>query len=128
MKLKRCSWFWKTTEIFKYRIIAKSYCSVSQSPNEDFVCNPKKNSPHKMFLHKCVLQYVRTLKLNDATLASLGKLKYSNWRPRWQPKVKILNIYLQSTLVISTSVISNNRLSRRKNLVLVITQKSKIRL
>ena len=35
---------------------------------------------------------------------------------------------LQSTLVISTSVISNNRLSRRKNLVLVITQKSKIRL
>ena len=35
---------------------------------------------------------------------------------------------IQSTLVISTSVISNNRLSRRKNLVLVITQKSKIRL
>ena len=36
--------------------------------------------------------------------------------------------FIQSTLVISTSVISNNRLSRRKNLVLVITQKSKIRL
>ena len=35
---------------------------------------------------------------------------------------------LQSTLVISTSVISNNRLSRRENLALVITQKSKIRL
>ena len=35
---------------------------------------------------------------------------------------------IQSVLVISTSVISNNRLSRRKNLVLVITQKSKIRL
>ena len=35
---------------------------------------------------------------------------------------------LQSTLVISTSVISNNRLSRRENLVLVITQKSKTRL
>ena len=35
---------------------------------------------------------------------------------------------IQSTLLISTSVISNNRLSRRKNLVLVITQKSKIRL
>ena len=35
---------------------------------------------------------------------------------------------IQSTLVISTSVIANNRLSRRKNLVLVITQKSKIRL
>ena len=35
---------------------------------------------------------------------------------------------IQSTLVISTSVISNNRLSRRKNLVPVITQKSKIRL
>ena len=35
---------------------------------------------------------------------------------------------VQSTLVISTSVISNNCLSRRKNLVLVITHKSKIRL
>ena len=37
-------------------------------------------------------------------------------------------IHVQSTLVISTSVISNNRLSRRANLVLFITQKSKIRL
>ena len=36
--------------------------------------------------------------------------------------------HIQSTLVILTSVISNNHLSRRKNLVLVITQKSKIRL
>ena len=35
---------------------------------------------------------------------------------------------IQSTLVISTMVISNNRLSRRENLVLVLTQKSKIRL
>ena len=35
---------------------------------------------------------------------------------------------LYSTLVISTSVISNNCLSRRENLVLVLTQKSKIRL
>ena len=35
---------------------------------------------------------------------------------------------IQSTLVISTSVISNNRLYRRENLVLVLTQKSKIRL
>ena len=32
---------------------------------------------------------------------------------------------IQSTLVISTSIISNNRLSRRENLVLVLTQKSK---
>ena len=40
----------------------------------------------------------------------------------------VLAIYtLQSTLVISTSVISNNRLSRRENLVPVLTQKSKIR-
>ena len=53
-----------------------------------------KHSPHKMFLHKCVLQYVCTLKLNDATLASLGKLKYSRWRPRWPLKDKILNIFL----------------------------------
>ena len=37
-------------------------------------------------------------------------------------------IDIQSTVVISTSVISNNRLSRRENLVLVLTQKSKIRL
>ena len=51
----------------------------------------QKNSPHKMFLHKCVLQYVRTLKLNDVTF---GKLKYSRWRPRWPPKDKILNIFL----------------------------------
>ena len=36
--------------------------------------------------------------------------------------------HIQSTLVISTSVISNNRLSRRENLVLVLKQKSKIRL
>ena len=40
----------------------------------------------------------------------------------------IAKLYVQSTLVISTSVISNNRLSRRENLVLVLTQKSKIRL
>ena len=37
-------------------------------------------------------------------------------------------IHIQSTLVISTSVISNHRLSRRENLVLVLTPKSKIRL
>ena len=47
-----------------------------------------------MFLHKCVLQYVRSLKLNDATLALLGKLKYSIWRPRWPQKDKILNSFL----------------------------------
>ena len=35
---------------------------------------------------------------------------------------------MQSTLVISTSVLSNHRLSRRENLVLVLTPKSKIRL
>ena len=40
----------------------------------------------------------------------------------------VCKVHIQSTLVISTSVISNNRLSRRKNLVLVKTQKSKIRL
>ena len=37
-------------------------------------------------------------------------------------------LQIQSTLVISTSVISNNRMSRRENLVLVLTQKSKIML
>ena len=38
------------------------------------------------------------------------------------------NIDIQSTLVISTSVISNNRLSQGENLVLVLTQKFKTRL
>ena len=38
------------------------------------------------------------------------------------------HLKIQSTLVISTSVISNNRLPRRENLVLVLTQKSKIRI
>ena len=42
--------------------------------------------------------------------------------------LEILTFHIQSTLIISTSVISNNRLSRRENLVLVLTQKSKIRL
>ena len=35
---------------------------------------------------------------------------------------------IQSTLVVSTSIFSNNRLSRRENSVLVLTQKSTIRL
>ena len=61
-----------------------------------------KNSPHKMFLHKCVLQYVRTLKLNDATLASLGKLKYSRWRPRWPPKDKILSTWARHIIFVTT--------------------------
>ena len=80
----------------------------------------QKNSPHKMFLHKCVLQYVRTLKLNDATLASLGKLKYSRWRPRWPPKDKILNIFLsmwaRHILFVATHrfLRSRNRLSMLK--------------
>ena len=79
-----------------------------------------KNSPHKMFLHKCVLQYVRTLKLKDATLASLGKLKYSRWRPRWPPKAKILNIFLsmwaRHILFVATHrfLRSRNRLSMFK--------------
>ena len=83
----------------------------------------QKNSPHKMFLHnKCVLQYVHTLKLNDATLASLGKLKYSRWRPRWPPKDKILNIFLsmwaRRILFVATYrfVRSRNRLSMLKSI------------
>ena len=80
----------------------------------------QKNSPHKMFLRKCILQYVRTLKLNDATLASLGKLKYSRWRPRWPPKDKILNIFLsmwaRHILFVATHrfLRSRNRLSMLK--------------
>ena len=37
------------------------------------------------------------------------------------------HIAVQSTLIILTSIISNNHLSRRENLVLVLTQKSKNR-
>ena len=40
----------------------------------------------------------------------------------------LLEMNIQSTLVISTSVIWNHRLSQRENLVLVLTPKSKIRL
>ena len=48
----------------------------------------QKNSPHKMFLHKCVFQYVRTLKLNDATLASLGKLNIQDGVQDGHQKIK----------------------------------------
>ena len=37
-------------------------------------------------------------------------------------------LHVQSFLVISVLIISNDNLSRRENLVLVLTQKSKIRL
>ena len=43
-------------------------------------------------------------------------------------KAKSLKYKFANTVVISTSIISNNRLSRRENLVIVLTQKSKIRL
>ena len=36
-------------------------------------------------------------------------------------RLKKIIYYIQSTLVISTSVISNNRLSRRENLTLILT-------
>ena len=48
--------------------------------------------------------------------------------PCKNPNLMCHEIHVQSTLVISTSVISNNRLSRRENLVLVLIQKSKIKL
>ena len=51
------------------------------------------------------------------------KLKW----PKQQWALLLLSV-IQSTVVTSTSVISNNRLSRRENLVLVLIQKSKIRL
>ena len=41
---------------------------------------------------------------------------------------KTSSTFNYSQLVISTLIISNNRLSRRENQVLVLTQKSKIRL
>ena len=88
---------------------------IVRLPNEDFGCNLK-NSPHKIFLHKCVLQYVRTLKLNDATLASLGKLKYSRWRPRWPPKDKILNIFL-SMWARHIIFVATHRFLRSRNLL-----------
>ena len=41
----------------------------------------------------------------------------------WVIKLKIIyhSYFIQSTLVISTLVISNNRLSQRENLILVLT-------
>ena len=61
-------------------------------------------------------------------LISLSIFNVDRWQIIRTLNSEIEYYELQSTLVISTSVISNNRLSRRKNLVLVITQKSKIRL
>ena len=53
----------------------------------------------------------------------------SDIRPIWAScSSNRLRVKRNQSSVISTSVISNNRLSRRKNPVLVITQKSKIRL
>ena len=34
---------------------------------------------------------------------------------------RIMAVFAQSTLVISTSIASNNRLSRRENLILILT-------
>ena len=45
-----------------------------------------KNSPHKCLIQILIILDILKQKLNDATLASLGKLKYSRWRPRWPPK------------------------------------------
>ena len=59
---------------------------------------------------------------------TFNNLKYLNFNLYYIISQISENLYIQSTLVISTSVISNNRLSRRENLVLVLTQKSKIRL
>ena len=65
-----------------------------------------------LFLENCFYEFL---------LASVGEESSSL-------KVIYVLSHLQSTHVISTSVISNNRLSRRENLVLVLIQKSKIRL
>ena len=45
-----------------------------------------KNIPHKCLIQILIILDILKQKLNDATLASLGKLKYSRWRPRWPPK------------------------------------------
>ena len=47
---------------------------------------------------------------------------------KFSPKFIYMRSQIQSTFVISTSIISNNRLSRRETLVLALTQKFKIRL
>ena len=46
----------------------------------------QKSSPHKCLIQILIIYSILNQKLNDATLASLGKLKYSRWRPRWLPK------------------------------------------
>ena len=49
---------------------------------------------------------------------------YINQDMNTNVRLKVLKKYLQSTLVISNSLISNNRLSRRENLVPVLTRRS----
>ena len=68
-----------------------------------------------------------------ATIVKVSQMKMAELLPlkMYSFTSKCLNQYMlsevQSTLAIPTSVISNNRLSQRENLVRVVTQKSKIR-
>ena len=108
--------FLETNEPGQEAIFAKlvfKLHDIVRLPNENFGCHPK-NSLHKMFLHICVIQYVRSLKLNDASLASLKKSKYSRWRPRWLPKDKILNIFL-SMWAIHIIFVAIHRFLRSRN-------------
>ena len=81
-------------------------------PNEDFGCNPT-NSPHKMFLHTCVLQYVR----HDGIIGEIEMFKMAS---KMAQKDKILNIFLsiwaRHIVFVATSrfLRSRNRLSTIK--------------
>ena len=110
------------------------YCNPSLEPSLSYSSN--KGSPNRFLLQKygkfslnypCYPILSRALrripghitaiflKLQKLTLLSGDVYNLSKWE-----KLKI-HTKIQSTLVISTSVISNNRLSQRENLIPVLT-------
>ena len=67
------------------------------------------------------------VRLKDRPNMSLDVYRGRKTTIQQQPLCWFCHVDIQSTLVISTSVISNNRLSQRENLILVLTHKSNIR-
>ena len=81
------------------------------------------------YLHPLYLTEFCSFKL--AIVSTLVPFQYgdfvSSLTLKWSKVFSWNYVQIQSTLVISTPVISNNRLSRRENLIPVLTQKSNIR-
>ena len=68
------------------------------------------------------IKFMKSYKNTNMTIAFSSEVSYNDRKTCYNtnPYNAIYNI-IQSTLVISTSVISNNRLSRRENLIPVLT-------